>query len=423
MVSFGVALNISQEAMLANWGDISIITVSPKQKGKVKLNDRTIEKIKNLDGVLVASPKKGLGDVEFTLKTEDGRYVAISPEVVGVDTSDLGKLGYKLIDGELITPNDTGKVLFGSETAYQFCDTMRPEGSNTVDYYANYSTFTGTSEDEYQPPDPYFNPSTTKLQLVIGSSDATATDKKVTVNLEVKGTTKGDYNKMETVWGCVMDINQMKELISQYNNLNNLTDSNKDNYDTVIVKVDDIDKVNQVEQEIKKMGFMTSSMAEERDELAKDANQKQLMFAGLGVVSLFVAALGIMNTMIMAITERTREIGVMKSLGCFIKDIRALFLFEAGFIGFIGGIIGGLLSVVVSGIINLVSLKDLFADGVTWDIVKDILLENTSRVSVVPWELVGGAVVLSVIVAVAAGYYPANRAATKISAIEAIKAD
>jgi ABC-type antimicrobial peptide transport system permease subunit len=130
-----------------------------------------------------------------------------------------------------------------------------------------------------------------------------------------------------------------------------------------------------------------------------------------------------MNTMIMAITERTREIGVMKALGCFISDIRAIFLLEAGFMGLIGGTIGGIFSILVSWAINLVSLRDQLADGFSWDVVKTILFEDTNRVSVVPWELAVGAVVFSVLVGVASGYYPANKAATKISAIEAIRSE
>jgi ABC-type antimicrobial peptide transport system permease subunit len=113
----------------------------------------------------------------------------------------------------------------------------------------------------------------------------------------------------------------------------------------------------------------------------------------------------------------------MKALGCFIKNVREIFLLEAGFIGFIGGVIGGLLSLVISCIINLVSLNEQLADGFDWEIVKNILFESAERVSVVPWQLVLGSIAFSVFVGVASGFYPANRAATKISAIEAIKAE
>ena len=71
-------------------------------------------------------------------------------------------------------------------------------------------------------------------------------------------------------------------------------------------------------------------------------------------MSLLVAAIGIANTMMMSIYERTKEIGVMKVIGCSLKNIRQLFLLEAAFIGFVGGIAGNILSLILSGVINFV---------------------------------------------------------------------
>ena len=78
----------------------------------------------------------------------------------------------------------------------------------------------------------------------------------------------------------------------------------------------------------------------------------QADLGGIGAVYLLVAAIGIANTMMMSIYERTKEIGVLKVLGCSLKTIRNMFLIEAGFIGFIGGIIGLILSLLVSVLIN-----------------------------------------------------------------------
>ncbi len=100
-------------------------------------------------------------------------------------------------------------------------------------------------------------------------------------------------------------------------------------YTQVIIQVDDIGHVAQVEETLQGMGYQTSSMESIRKPMEKEARQKQLMFGGLGAISLLVAAIGIANTMIMSITERTKEIGIMKSLGCYVKDIRREFLLEA----------------------------------------------------------------------------------------------
>lgn len=86
--------------------------------------------------------------------------------------------------------------------------------------------------------------------------------------------------------------------------------------------------------------------------MQEQARQQQMFLGGLGGISLLVAAIGITNTMIMSIYERTREIGVMKVLGCKVKNIRSVFLMEAGVIGFVGGIIGVILSYFISFLMN-----------------------------------------------------------------------
>ena len=166
------------------------------------------------------------------------------------------------------------------------------------------------------------------------------------------------------------------------------------------------------------MGFRTSSMESIRKPMEQEARQKQMMLGGLGAISLFVAALGITNTMIMSISERTREIGVMKSLGCFVKDIRRIFLLEAGCIGFLGGIAGGILSYGISALMNFAAARSA-SDSL------DFMMgagAEPSKLSVIPWWLAVFAVLFSVAIGVGAGYYPANKA-VKISALEAIKHD
>ena len=86
----------------------------------------------------------------------------------------------------------------------------------------------------------------------------------------------------------------------------------------------------------------------------------QAVLGGIGAVSLFVAAIGIANTMMMSIYERTKEIGVMKVIGCSLGNIRQMFLLEAAFIGLGGGVIGNVLSFLMSAAINaLVKGKEM----------------------------------------------------------------
>ena len=181
----------------------------------------------------------------------------------------------------------------------------------------------------------------------------------------------------------------------------------------------DISRVEPVENAIKGLGYTTESMESIRKPMEKEARQKQMMLGGLGAISLFVAALGITNTMIMSISERTKEIGVMKSLGCFVYDIRVMFLTEAGAIGLVGGLIGCVISFFISVMVNLVAMGEFSPLNILPAIFGS---ETVNRVSVIPPWLYLFAVAFSVLIGLGSGYYPANKA-VQIPALEAIKSE
>lgn len=220
--------------------------------------------------------------------------------------------------------------------------------------------------------------------------------------------------------GLVMDLEMLKTLLDQQAKLSGRKPEWKKGYSGALVKVKDMNQVAEVETEIKRMGFRTSSMEIIRKPMEREARQKQMMLGGLGAISLFVAALGITNTMIMSISERTREIGVMKSLGCFVRDIRRIFLLEAGCIGLLGGVTGTVFSYAVSFVMNMTS-EGMSSSSMAGAMEAD-MAGLPSRLSVIPWWLSLFAVLFSIAVGVGAGYYPAGKA-VKISALEAIKHD
>ena len=123
-------------------------------------------------------------------------------------------------------------------------------------------------------------------------------------------------------------------------------------YSQLLVNVDNMDYVTEVQTQITDMGYEAYSNAEWVESEQRTLGYIQAVLGGIGAVSLLVAAIGITNTMMMSIYERTKEIGIMKVLGCDLRNIRTLFLMEAGFIGFIGGVIGLILSYTISFVIN-----------------------------------------------------------------------
>ena len=175
-------------------------------------------------------------------------------------------------------------------------------------------------------------------------------------------------------------------------------------YTTIVVEVDQADNVEDVMKSIQDMGFSANSNKELIDSAQKSLQIVELVLGGIGMVAFLVAAIGIANTMMMSTYERTKEIGVMKVLGCDMRDIQKLFLAEAGFIGLIGGIVGLLLSCGVSSLIYHFSAG---MEGIG------------GNISVIPWWLALAAVAFSTLMGMVAGYFPARRA-MKLSPLAAI---
>ncbi len=181
-------------------------------------------------------------------------------------------------------------------------------------------------------------------------------------------------------------------------------------YSTVNVNVDNMDNVTGVQEIINNMGYRTYANAEWLESDMKMMNIIQAVLGGIGGISLFVAAIGITNTMMMSIYERTKEIGIMKVIGCRIRDIQMLFLIEAGYIGFIGGGIGILLSYGISYVLNnVLNLGQMMYDVET-------------NISIIPPWLALLSIVFAAIIAMLAGFLPSIRA-MKLSPLAAIRAE
>jgi putative ABC transport system permease protein len=189
---------------------------------------------------------------------------------------------------------------------------------------------------------------------------------------------------------------------------------NRTGYQRVLVKAEDPNQALIVEQELRQMGFNVQSDRQQLEELNRFFMIFQAILGGIGAVALLVAAFGIANTMVMAIYERTAEIGLMKAIGATNQDVMSVFLAEAGGIGFLGGVGGVLLSIGISVVINVVGRamlpQDLF--GPTQG--------ETVSLTAIPLWLPIFAITFATFIGVASGIYPAIRAAA-LSPIRALK--
>ncbi len=155
-----------------------------------------------------------------------------------------------------------------------------------------------------------------------------------------------------------------------------------------------------VKAKAREMGFDTFALADQFEQIKKSFVYMDMMLAAIGMIAIFVAALGIVNTMVMSILERYGEIGIMKAVGAARRDIRQIFLLEAGLIGFAGGVGGLVLGWTVSRIINKVINYILARQGMPF-------IEYFRF----PLWLCFGGIVFAVGVSLVAGVYPALRAA------------
>ncbi|NNJ10649.1 ABC transporter permease [Chloroflexales bacterium ZM16-3] len=172
-------------------------------------------------------------------------------------------------------------------------------------------------------------------------------------------------------------------------------------YDTAVVRAKDVNTATQLLGTFRDAGFVVQSL-----ELILDVANRvfaliNVMLSSIGGLALFVASLGIVNTMIMAIYERTREIGTLKAIGASRGDIRNMFMIEAGLIGALGGVVG-----IIGGWLLGILLNQVIA----WYIAQE-KLPIQATFFVTPWWLALAALGFAALVGVVAGLYPAARAA------------
>jgi hypothetical protein len=171
-------------------------------------------------------------------------------------------------------------------------------------------------------------------------------------------------------------------------------------YPLVQVLTEDVMAVRPVQDEIVEMGFRADSILDELDEIRLGFLIMNTFLAVIGGISLLVAAMMIVNTLVMAVLERTGEIGLLKAMGATDADVMRLFLSEAGLIGILGGVAGLLLGKVVAEITNLIA-------NYQFERVGEIRIDLVSF----PVWLIAGGVAFALLVSLAAGFYPSRRAA------------
>jgi len=186
-------------------------------------------------------------------------------------------------------------------------------------------------------------------------------------------------------------------------------------YMSLLVFAESVEKVDKITEKINEMGLSAMSMKQILGVLSTIFTILKGVLGALGAIALFVAAIGIVNTLVMSIYERFREIGIMKAVGASNSDINKIFLYEAGVIGFIGGVLGVITGYIFGKVLNAVAsyfIQTSTSDGLT-------SFSNLNLFEVPLW-LFFGAIVFAILIGIIAGVYPARRAA-KLDPIDALR--
>lgn len=401
MVSLGIGLNGLMMEQYSSYGDMTMITVYSNAYyggggGDVDessfLTDETVKQFAKLDHVTGASPVLRADAV-----MKQGAYYC-SSNIVGVSRQYLETI--PLGEGQLAPEDD-------KELKFYY-------GNRVITWFSNEKTGEGYWDKQEVPPvdfmgKPMFVIFDTNAYWSSRWSDAgnqTKPPKKYMI--ETGGVVEGglnDYNNYSSDIYCDAELlKQQLKMVFKKNAIPGQPTNSKGKpysyfvYDQIMVFVDDMENVLPVQEELTNMGYQANSQMQWIEQAQQTYGMVQLVLGGIGAVSLFVAAIGIANTMMMSIYERTKEIGVIKVLGCDMRNIRNMFLMESGFIGFMGGVVGLAISYGVGYAMNHFLALGQMMMGVAGDISR------------IPFWLAGGAIVFAILVGMIAGFFPSLRA-------------
>ncbi len=392
-----LAIGLQQNATSQLWGisDLKRIEVYPNYgdfgggggmvvtdkngvpTGQKLLTPQAIEEIRALPGVTDVIPRNWVGVPTLLRYGRLENY----PSMMAVDVEDLSIFEYPLESGT--TKLERGTAVIGSWAARQFYDPKQRPGQEP-------------------PPQPDLLNQQVKLVITKWTQDGLTVTK--TVNLRIVGILAESRSEADGAMFVRMDEATAWEEWFRGSRINR----NKEGYNMLIVRAESADQVTDLADQINNLGYMANTPQSYLESINSFFVVLQIIFGGVGAIALLVAAIGIANTMTMAILERTREIGLMKAIGATNRDVLSIFLGESAGIGFIGGLGGVILGWGGSAVLNVVALTYLAGQASQTGAPPPSIASST------PIWLPIFALVFATLVGLLSGLYPSLRAATLV---------
>lgn len=404
MIAVGEGMDHNFKEQVEEYGSLTTITIY--NRGQIydsdnqwvgsqdqKLDEALLKLIRDMDHVKFATPV-----ITMDASLYSGRLNGWSM-ITAMEREAFTAFEFPdLIKGEYPSDEDFSQIIFGYQQPYEF--------------YDMYNWRAGPKKIDLD-----------KDKLVLKFSGMfPVSDKKKEFSLPLKNIAKMDETMSYEDYQTFMDLEYFKEIYTKYANTLSFDDRKKAmkkiaEYSEVRLNVDNINNIDKVQEKIKELGYQSESLMTYVKPMMESSKTIQRILLIMAAISMLVSAISIANTMVMSIYERTKEIGIMKVLGCVVRDIRVLFLFEAGMIGFVGGITGTVLGYASTWLINKYGgpiFGALMSQGLG--------SVSVSTYAIIPFYLPFISMGVSIVVALLSGYFPARRA-TKIKAIEAMRSE
>lgn len=374
MVALGVGLQESVSKQFMAIGSINDLTVLPYNPNtgnpfggfskEINIDERLMRKISGLDGVKSVMPHISISNTSAKIKNYKVETVSI--QAFTVDNP------IKVSQGRVPHRDDERSVIISNKLSYSMDKGSEIPASELLNKRA-------------------------LLKIKRVNDDGTEEIRRVSVRVVGVAEERGAQEDYGSIF---MPIGLVENLWLWQENKPNLI--KREGYDSLNVTVKSPTEVDIVQKKLEDMGLYVFSMKQMLEGINNVFKIVQAILGAIGAVALVVASIGIVNTMIMSIYERTREIGIMKAVGAGNKDIIKIFLGEAGAIGFAGGVSGTLLGWVLSKILGFLAAYYVQSSGGG---------SEGAIAFTVPLWLAIFAIAFATVVGVAAGVYPALRAA------------
>ncbi|KKI88843.1 macrolide ABC transporter permease [Bacillus sp. SA1-12] len=396
-VGFGIQKSITEE--ITSQQIITEVRVEGKEieSSAVQITKENLDELEDTDHVTAVVRRNYIDlPVEVTFENRKGE---VSPTITNMEEELKGNL--KLEKGEV--PKAQNEVIVG----YHFAKSLLTEAEKEA-----FEKEMQKSNGPIEEPTGYEGDLVGKDISITIIKDVEGKKETKTYTFSIAGVA-AEPSKDWVIDSNIYIDESLKEEILSFASMEEGVDASELPYSEVLVYASGLEHVAQVTNDLKDKGFMVYSITEELDSVNLFFNVFKAGLIFVGTVAVIIASIGIFNTMTMAVTERTQEIGIMKALGAQPGIIRRLFLMESAYIGIVGSIIGVIISYGISIAANM--LLPIIIDSATGSEG-----EFNITFSYIPVSLVVIAVVISIGVAMISGLRPAVKA-TNINVLSALR--